>query len=259
MAASGDVVEAFVLHEQLVGYSARTVERRASTIHLFLESLEGAEPTRAGVEAFLVARPAQETRRGYLGDLRRFYGWAVTRGHASSDPTEGIETPRVPTRDPSPLSPGDVVKVRSACRNRQDRLVIGLGLFAGLRVSEIAHLEVSDVRDGYLMVRAGKGGKDRRVPVAEQLADDLAAGVVRANTRDGVYYRIKGVFRRAGVIARPHDLRHTFATELARVSGGNVTLVAALCGHASVQTTQRYIGWRPDGCAEVGRLYSSAA
>lgn len=251
------ILDAFVIHEQLVGYSPRTVERRASTVALFWGHLGEARANRDSVEAFLVSRRAQETRRSYLGDLRRFYGWAIDRGHAGSDPTDGIQTPRVPTRDPSPLSGPDVELVRAGCRNRQDRLVIGLGLFAGLRISEMAALEHRDVRLGemVLVVRAGKGGRDRRIPLAPALVDDLALEVVAASTRAAVGDRIRRVYRRVGVVARPHDLRHTFATELARCSGGDVTLVAALCGHRSFATTRRYVGWAPTGGDVVGKMF----
>lgn len=254
------VIAAFVAHEQLVGYSHRTVDRRRNTVELFHRALEGAPATRETVEAWLATRAAAETRRSYLGDLRRFYGWAVGRGLLEHDPTVGIQTPRVPVRDPSPLTCWQVQAVRDACRDRQDRLVIGLGLFAGLRVSEMAALTPIDVRLGenLLVVRNGKGGRDRRVPLAPALRDDLALEVPRARTRSGISSRITTVYARAGVKARPHDLRHTFATELARRSGGDVTLVAALCGHRSFATTRRYVGWQPAGDDVVGLLYGAA-
>lgn len=252
-------IVAFVAHEELTGYSPRTIDRRRNTVELFATALNGAEPTREAVEVFLTARRSQETRRGYLGDLRRFYTWAMTRDLADVDPTVGIQTPRVPVRDPTPLTATEVAQARAACRNRQDRLVIGLGIFAGLRVSEMAHLERRDVRldEELLVVRNGKGGKDRRVPIAPALRVDLAVEVLDANTRDGVSRRIKRIYARAGVVARAHDLRHTFATELARRSNGNLQLVAGLCGHANMQTTRRYVGYYPDGADVVELLYAA--
>lgn len=259
--SSEGLVGQFVAHEQLVGYSPRTIDRRRNTIELFMRTLDGAEPTMEAVETFLAARPSQESRRSYLGDLRRFYGWAVSRELVQLDPTIGIQTPRVPVRDPTPLTLDEVKRVRAACRDRQDRIVIGLGLFAGLRVSEMAHLTGRDVRldEGVLVVRSGKGGKDRRVPLAPALKDELAIEVLEAGTRDGVSRRIKRIFNRAGVTARPHDLRATFATELARKSNGNMQLVAGLCGHASMQTTRRYVGWVPDGSDIVNQLHAATA
>ena len=60
-------------------------------------------------------------------------------------------------------------------------------------------------------------------------------------------------------LRQDYDAEETQRDLLDSVAGaGNVTLVAALCGHASVQTTQRYIGWRPDGVAEIDRLYPAA-
>ena len=252
-------IQAFVAHEKLVGYSPRTVDRRRNTIELFADALHGTLATREGVEVFLTARASQETRRGYLGDLRRFYRWAISRELVDVDPTEGIQTPRVPVRDPSPLTAGEVARVIAACRNRQDRLVIGLGIYAGLRVSEMANLAPRDIlaAEAVIVVRNGKGGKDRRVPLAAALRADLTVEVVESNTRDGVSKRIKRVYARAGVNARAHDLRHTFATELARCSSGNLQLVAGLCGHSNMQTTRRYVGYYPDGGDVINLLYAA--
>lgn len=256
----GNMLRAFVAHERMVGYSERTIDRRRNTVELFQASLGGAPATRDAVEAFVASRPAAETRRGYLGDLRRFYAWAVSRGFVAGDPTVDIDTPRVPERDPNPLQPEEVAAVRAACRDRQDRLVIGLGLFAGLRSSEIAHLDRRDVRltDRVIVVRGGKGGRDRRVPLAGELHRDLAVELVEHDNRQGVYWRTVQVFRRAGVEGhRPHDLRATFATELARRSNGNLQLVAVLCGWKSLQTARRYVGWYPEGSDIIDELYAA--
>lgn len=66
---------------------------------------------------------------------------------------------------------------------------------------------------------------------------------------------MKRLFARCGVDARVHDLRASFATQLARRSGGNVVAVAALMGHESVATTERYTGWVPEVADLVEGLY----
>ena len=63
---------------------------------------------------------------------------------------------------------------------------------------------------------------------------------------------------RCGVTATPHQLRHTFGTEFARVSNGNLVQLAALMGHDSIDTTMGYVGWAGDGADAVGRMYPIA-
>ncbi|MEX0755685.1 MAG: tyrosine-type recombinase/integrase [Actinomycetota bacterium] len=143
----------------------------------------------------------------------------------------------------------------------RDAAIIGIGVYAGLRVSEIQHLDLDDVdlESLTLLVREGKGGKDRELPIHPELGA-LIAGYLstRVDTdtdpalllsrlgkrisiralRDVVYR----VSRQAGIAKRisPHKLRHTFATLLVD-KGADTMVVRELLGHASVSTTQIYV------------------
>jgi integrase/recombinase XerD len=252
---------AFIANEQLTGYADRTIGRRSDTVRLYLEHVAASGGTidRESVEAFLAPRTAPATRRAYLGDLRRYFRWAVDRGHWEEDPTAGIDTPRVPQRDPSPLSALQVRQVLAVAQGHEENTAIRLGLLAGLRASEAARLEERDVdfELAIIHVRQGKGSKDRRVPLADALRPWLSEGVLRGSTRGAFYDTVKRVYRRAGVEARPHDLRHTFGTELAARCNGNLVLVARVMGHASVNTTMRYVGWQPDGVDAVNGMFAA--
>jgi integrase len=145
----------------------------------------------------------------------------------------------------------------------RDSLILQCGLYMGLRVSEITRLEVPDLdlEAGQCLVREGKGGKDRTVPIPSRLAADLrtwlagrVVGYVFPSPRGSgrlssraVQRMIKRVAVRAGIPdaekprkVHPHKLRHTFATQALR-SGADIIEVRDLMGHSSVATTQVYL------------------
>ena len=214
------------------------------------------------VERWLGQFDGAQTRKSYLGDLRSFFHWADEEELIPYDPTSGIRAPKVPKRTPTPLTRGEVLDVFAACACEQDFLAVGLGVYAGLRVSEMAHLEYRDIDliGQVLTVRQGKGGKDRVVPVNDELCSIiLACGhTLDCDTGPAASKRIKRIFKRAGVTGhRPHDLRATFATMMIRAKVDVFTVQSCL-GHASVETTQRYVLPDDRGHELVNRLSFAA-
>ena len=146
-------------------------------------------------------------------------------------------------------------------------MVLELLYGSGLRVSELCHLDLEDLEleEGTLRVRAGKGRKDRIVPVGSAataaLRDYLAARSrlrqPRSGTQDpralllnqrGGRLGVRSVARlvdrsclQAGTRARvsPHALRHSCATHLLD-AGADLRTIQEILGHASLKTTQRY-------------------
>jgi integrase len=156
-------------------------------------------------------------------------------------------------------------------KDRSVRLMILLGAYAGLRVSEIANLQTADIHlhtnPATLMVRQGKGRKDRVVPLHPVLAAEFgqvpAGWVFPSPRKDGpmsvewVRDLIERPFAALGVEMTPHTLRHTFGTAVAQGTDGNIMAVAELMGHSSVTTSQGYVGWSPTETARraVAGLY----
>jgi len=250
----------FVNHQRVRGFSEATIRRRIWS----LKQLAAVGPLDThdadSIEAFLLRWPSPSTRRAVLSDLSAFYGWAVRRGHLTYNPAAEVDRPRVPSRDATPLSAGDLRRVLEVA-NVDQRRAIMLGAWAGLRCAEIAALDASDVhRDlGVLVVRNGKGGKDGVVPLAVELAAvlPLTGKVVRYPSGAAVGRAMRRAFTKAGVVARPHDTRHSFGTALASRSGGNMPLVARLMRHESYQTSQRYVRWSGDGAEMVSGLHAA--
>jgi site-specific recombinase XerD len=152
-------------------------------------------------------------------------------------------------------------------REKRDHAMLALLFGCGLRRSELVGLRISDVqtRAGHWAIvdLVGKGGRIRTVPIpgwAKQALDDwtTAAAITDGRifravnrtskvwgvgiTQNVVWYVVKGCCAKAGLerIA-PHDLRRTCA-KLCHSSGGELEQIQFLLGHASVQTTERYLG-----------------
>lgn len=152
-----------------------------------------------------------------------------------------------------------VLRAGERRRSTRDRAIVGLMALAGLRIAEVAGLDVDDVaisaRKGHVLVRHGKGDQSRTVPLgsgARELVDAWLAErpetsspalfVTTAGNRLSVRSLdrvVRSTGAAAGVALSAHVLRHTFVTRLVR-SGVDVMLVAELAGHRSLETTRRY-------------------
>ena len=172
---------------------------------------------------------------------------------------------KVPRRAATPIPADDVRRLLATVTRRRDQLCIMLAAYAGLRISEIAALRGEDVdlTNRLLVVRAGKGGSDGIIPLAAELAEELADWPARGRlipiSGPAVGERIRLLLRAAGIPGRPHDLRHSFGTQAAQRSNGNLVLVAKLMRHVQVATTQRYVSWHTTGHEIVTGLYDEAA
>lgn len=264
------MIEQFSRHQHFRGFSPTTVTRRASTLEQFARFLEPStlgEATRDDIEGFLGTKASAATRHAYRSDLRVFYRWAVDRGLVPADPAIRVEPVKVPKSLPRPIDADAATGLLDFGQLRVRRMV-ALAVFAGLRCHEIAQLRAEDVTPAMIVVRNGKGGKDRTVPVHPtlgRLLDSLPPGPVftiagRPVHAASVSRSIARHLARAGVAATAHQLRHTFGTELARTSHGDMVLTAALMGHASMSTTMGYVALAQGAGADVvPRMYGQAA
>ncbi len=138
-------------------------------------------------------------------------------------------------------------------------IMLRLMLATGLRAGEVVALrpEHLDMRTCKLIVREGKGARDRVLWISEDLRDEIGEWLERRPespylfpTRDGsrlstryLRHLVSRLAERAGIAeaekVSPHTLRHTFATDLYRETK-NLRLVQKALGHASIQTTETY-------------------
>jgi integrase/recombinase XerC len=208
-------------------------------------------------EQSAVAGRAPETRRAYVSHVKAFYRWAKLSGIITADPSTRLTNPRLNRPLPRPVPDDDLRRAVELARPKM-RLMILLGAFCGLRCQEIAGLHWTDLRteDGQttLLVREGKGGKERVVPVPGVVLEAMVAyGRRRSGPMfyglDAAQMEAKSVsralnrfFERKGLNFTAHQLRHRYGTT-AYMLTKDIRLVQELLGHSSPNTTARYAAY----------------
>jgi site-specific recombinase XerD len=162
-------------------------------------------------------------------------------------------------RLPEVLSPREVERLLCAAVKLRDRCLLMTAYAAGLRVTELIHLKLSDIHPERMMIRVeqGKGKKDRYTILSQRLLGELrkykqayqpVLWVFFGKTRNDplhitaaqkVYNLAKhksGIEKGKGI----HTLRHCFATHLLE-AGVDLVTIKTLLGHNSLQSTQRYL------------------
>lgn len=172
------------------------------------------------------------------------------------------------------FSPEQVKLVIALCRNEQDKLMIATFFEAGLRISELVHLRVESIQGTRLQI-VGKGKKVRVAFITEELAQKLqqhildkkifSGPIFRHNQKhknnhneyfkeDTVRQRLKKVFKLAGINMHPHQLRHSFATDLL-IKGADLRSVQRLLGHSNLNTTMKYLNVTDSFLEQTFRKY----
>ncbi len=165
--------------------------------------------------------------------------------------------PRSDRRLPGVLSREEANRIVTAPRNLKHRALLVLAYSAGLRVSEIATLRISDVdaARGLILVRCGKGRKDRYTILAKKANRLLESYIDLYHPNEWLFEgqngghlsirSIQEVFNRArdriGITKNVsiHSLRHSFATHLLE-DGTDIRYIQELLGHVNAKTTQIY-------------------
>jgi site-specific recombinase XerD len=230
--------------------------------------------------------PATYYRRFVL--LRRFFEWLAAQ-EGQRNPFVDLDAPPKPRQEAGWLTPDEFERMLKAAATperhydgiaERDRLVLLALVVTGLRRSELIALDWRDLTlEGErpsLLVRAGKGGRPRRQPLAPSLAAQLAAlrERQRPTARDPVFRGLRGArlqptilagiirraARRAGIEKRvtAHTLRHTAATWL-RHETGDARLVAEYLGHADLSTVHRYTHVADEELDRAAELITSQA
>ncbi|HKQ30238.1 MAG TPA: tyrosine recombinase XerC [Burkholderiales bacterium] len=200
-----------------------------------------------------------------LSAVRSLYRYLLRSEAVQHSPALGVKTPKTPKRLPKTLSADQVARLMSIAGDtaltRRDRALLELFYSSGLRLAEIATLDLPqlDLREGMVRV-TGKGAKQRDVPVGRHArealhawlgeragfahADEAAVFVGTAGrrlTRRQIQRRVGQWARKQGISqpVHPHMLRHSFASHLLE-SSGDLRAVQELLGHANLSTTQVY-------------------
>jgi integrase/recombinase XerD len=268
-------------------WSEDTLAHHRASLRRFLGFLAGRSLRRDDVLAYVRHVRARRTPKGepwsqhmvagVLRDLRAFLGWAEKEGHILESLAAWIEVRTVQSL-PRALSEEDAACLiddgpKPGPWQARDRAILELLYGTGVRASEACRLDLTDVAllEGLLLVREGKGRKDRVVPFGERVRAALLAYLREERrpqrmsrfakrtsqpsygplfpsrrggrlTRDGLSQILGRAKKRAGlaVPASAHCLRHSYATHLLR-RGADVVSLKALLGHARLASTEVYL------------------
>jgi site-specific recombinase XerD len=212
------------------------------------------------------------------GHIKSYMLWLITkRGYGESQANSAVNAikfyfeqvlllprivvdlprPKRPLLLPSVLGKVSIGKIISKTGNLKHRCMLMLAYSAGLRVSEIVALKITDIDSDRMCikVRRAKGKKDRVVVLSEILLSELRKYYVAYRPKDYLFEGVAGgaysvrslqqVFKNAKEKARIrqsggiHSLRHSYATHLLE-SGTDIRFIQDLLGHNSIATTLRY-------------------
>lgn len=279
-----DLVARYLVTRRAEGKRPATLRLDAIRLGAFVRFLSGRgmTPREAGPEDLsayqrhlAAASIAPRTRYDALAAVCRFFRFLVASRLLLADPTRHLELGRRrPFRPANVLTEAEMERLLSAPDvatpiGRRDRAVLELLYSSGLRRAEVCALDVTDVdlTEGLVLVRSGKGGKGRLVPLGETAAEALRGylrtarpGFVRCPGNPALLLAAEGcettgsrlsaaalkerlalLGEKAGLARRvtPHTLRHSLATHLLR-AGAGLRHVQAILGHSRIDTTEAY-------------------
>lgn len=203
-----------------------------------------------------------------LCGVRAFYRFLLLDGYIDADPSELLESPKLPFHIPEYLTLEEVDQLEASFdmskpESQRNRAIIEVLFSCGLRVSELVTLKLSDLYLEEKFVRViGKGNKERLVPISDKAIHELELWFsdrchldIKKGEEDYVFLNrrgshltrvmilimIKRQAEEAGIkkVISPHTLRHSFATALLK-GGADLRVIQALLGHEDIGTTEIY-------------------
>lgn len=270
-----EAIDAYLVYLRVErGLAANTLEAYGSDLDDFSGAMrdhDKAAPDAIGTEdvakwlgelAQAGLKPRTQTRM--LVAVRGFFRWLVREARVGADPAANVDLPRLSQDLPQVVTQEEVLALLSVSDSLRDRALLFLLYGAGLRVSELVHLEMGglDLNGGAVRV-LGKGGKERLVPLADPVVQALEVYIARERparlrghqsedlfpgrrgdkpmTRQAVFSLLRRLAARADLNRpiSPHKLRHAFATDLVR-GGADLRSVQEMLGHADLRTTEVY-------------------
>ncbi|MBA7470967.1 Tyrosine recombinase XerD [subsurface metagenome] len=219
-----------------------------------------------------------------LSVVRMFYKFLYTEGKIDHNPVEGVSSPRLGRKIPSFLSEKEAEALLEAPSvdeqyGSRDRAILEVVYGAGLRISELVNLNLTDLnlKGGWVKV-LGKGSKERIVPLGREACrwvriylrkrriettDKLSLFCNRYGkrlSRQACWKITKKYSQKSGITKKisPHTLRHSFATHLLS-RDADLRFVQELLGHTNISTTQIYTHITQERLKKVYKKYHPRA
>lgn len=281
------------------GLSEMTQEAYLRDVHALVKYLAShgrpspASVVRTDVSAYLLAllkseKKATSRARAFVA-IREFFSHLKAMRLISTDPTEGLESPKKGAPLPKILTEETTRQLVESISGTEpddlrDRAMLELLYGCGLRVSELCSLSLESITDGADLIRCtGKGSRDRVIPLGHSAGDALTRYLSSARdalsrgdtserhlflnrlgkglSRIGVFKMLKRRATAAGIdpsAVSPHVLRHCFASHLLS-HGADIRAIQEMLGHASISTTQIYTHVDESRLGEIHHRYHPRA
>lgn len=255
------------LKQELVlkGYSASTIKTYLNEVSVFLQAIRNNDAKEFSPQrlrnylqfCFEQLQLSENTLHSRINALKFYYEQVLGRDKFFWE----IPRPQKPMQLPKLLNESELARLFNALSNRKHKAMLFTAYSSGLRVSEVAALELADI-DGERMqihVRNAKGKKDRYVNLSPVLLDILRQYIkgmkvkprkyLFESEQTGTAYPTRtlqqiftnarnkaGISKKVGI----HSLRHSFATHLLD-KGTDIRYIKDLLGHFNIKTTERYL------------------
>ncbi len=197
-----------------------------------------------------------------IASIKGFFKWMSINEIIKHNPALAIEQPKLPKRLPKVLSMKEINELLDKKMSLIEKAIIELLYACGLRVSELADIQINNIDLSAKYLRCtGKGSKERIIPIGkkaclslEKYFEEREYIVKKYNlktkycfikengkklTRQDVYVFINELGKNVEKDISPHTIRHSFATHLLE-NGADLRVVQELLGHSDVSTTQLY-------------------
>ena len=157
----------------------------------------------------------------------------------------------MPKKLPVSITLDEFKRLMKNTKQKHHRVAFLLAFASGLRISEVINLRPFDIdfKEKRILIRSGKGGKDRIVPLPKSFRHDLVKYLPIEITDRSLQRAFKTSAKKSGILrvkptAHFHSLRHGFATQCLK-SGLDIQTVRFFLGHSNVSTTSIYLHSEP--------------
>ncbi|MBQ8887437.1 MAG: tyrosine recombinase [Candidatus Gastranaerophilales bacterium] len=197
-----------------------------------------------------------------IASIKGFFNWLCINEIIQHNPALVLEQPKLPKRLPKVLSMKEITSLLESNLSLLNAAILELLYAAGLRVSELTEIQLSNIDLNAKYIRCiGKGSKERIVPIGNKACQSIKKYLsereyiikkfnlnskycfIKENgkklTRQDVYVFINSIGKNINKNISPHTIRHSFATHLLE-NGADLRVVQELLGHSDVSTTQLY-------------------
>jgi site-specific recombinase XerD len=252
--------ERFIRDLRIENYSDRTIKSYVGEIRLLARYYHKCPTviTEEEIKEYIAVRQSEgrswSSINLFISALHKLFNTTL------DDPRrlERINRPKIEKKIPSILSQEEVLAILESTANLKHKTFLMTIYSAGLRVGEACDLRVGDIDSARMriIVRSGKGHKDREVALSEVLLTSLRAyfksyrpliflfpgrDKSKPYSQSSARAVLKKALKRSGITkkATPHTLRHSYATHMMD-KGVDIRFIQALLGHKSLKTTLHY-------------------